>query len=50
MKLTDADLLEFKAICKEELGIELSTAEAIDEAQRLLQLVSVIAAHLSRIH
>jgi hypothetical protein len=42
MKLSEADLLEFKAICKEELGVELTDAEAAEEARRLINLVKVV--------
>jgi hypothetical protein len=42
MKLSEADLLEFKRICKEELGLELSDAEAAEEAQRLIELVKAV--------
>jgi hypothetical protein len=42
MKLREADLLEFKRICKEELGLELSDTEAAEEARRLIELVKAV--------
>jgi hypothetical protein len=42
MELSEADILEFKKICSEELGIELSEAEAAEEAQRLINLMKAI--------
>jgi hypothetical protein len=42
MKLRESDLLEFKRICREELGIELSDAEAAEEARRLIDLVKAV--------
>ena len=45
MKLTEADLLEFKAICKEELGLELSDAEVAEEARQLINLVKLVYSH-----
>lgn len=42
MKLRQLDVLEFKRICKEELGLELSDAEAAEEAQRLIALVKAV--------
>lgn len=44
MQLTNADLHEFKSICKEEFGIELSDAEATEEALRLINLVKSVVA------
>jgi hypothetical protein len=42
MELSEADILEFKKICSEELDIELSDAEALEEAQRLINLIKAI--------
>jgi hypothetical protein len=42
MKLTEADLLEFKTICKEELGLELSDADAAEEARQLINLIKLV--------
>jgi hypothetical protein len=47
MKLRESDLLEFKRICKEELGLELTDAEAAEEAQRLIDLVKAVVSKLS---
>jgi hypothetical protein len=42
MELSREDILEFKKICSEELGIELSDTEALEEAQRLINLMKAI--------
>jgi hypothetical protein len=47
MKLRESDFREFQKICKEELGLELTDAEAAEEAQRLIDLVKAVVSKLS---
>ena len=42
MKVSEEGLKEFKRICKEVLGKELTDAEALEAAQRLLLLGEII--------
>ena len=42
MQLTQEDLEEFKAIYRQEYGIDISDAEALEMGTRLLRVVKVI--------
>ena len=42
MQLTQEDLEEFKALYKDEYGVDISDAEALEMGTRLLRVVKVI--------
>ena len=42
MMLTEKDLNEFKRLYKEEFGVELTDAQALDKGGRLVRLLEVV--------
>jgi hypothetical protein len=40
MQITDADVLEFQAMCKEQLGLELKWEEAQEQAIKFVRMVA----------
>jgi hypothetical protein len=42
MEFDKRDIQDFKKMCEEELGLELSDTEAAEEAQRLINLMKAI--------
>jgi hypothetical protein len=42
MTLSDADILQFQALYKNELGIEISREDAYEKGIKLLQLMSAV--------